>query len=62
MVGLGDLNRVEQDRAAFLTDSMRIERYDLDALSCDTLNEVGDSLRDRRTVDYLQGLLRELKQ
>jgi len=52
----------EQDGAAFLTDSMRIERYDLDALSCDTLNEVGDSLRDRRTVDYLQGLLRELKQ
>jgi len=51
----------EQDGPAFLTDSMRIERDDLKSVSFDNMDEVCDSLRDRRTVNYLRGLFREIK-
>jgi len=51
----------EQDGPAFLTDSMRIERDDLKTISFDNLDEVCDSLRDRRTVNYLRGLFLEMK-
>jgi hypothetical protein len=51
----------EQDGPAFLTDSMRIERDDLKTISFDNLDEVCDSLRDRRTVNYLLGLFLEMK-
>ena len=50
----------EKDGLAFLTDSMRIEREDLEKMAREGLNEVCESLRSRRTTDYLQGLLREL--
>ena len=50
----------EKDGLAFLTDSMRMEREDLEKMAWEGLNEVCDSLRSRRTTDYLQGLLREL--
>jgi len=40
---------------------MRIERGDLESIRRDDLEEVSDSLRDRRTVEYLRGLLREFK-
>jgi len=50
----------KKDGLAFLTDSMRIEREDLEKMAWEGLNEVCESLRSRRTTDYLQGLLREL--
>jgi predicted transcriptional regulator of viral defense system len=50
----------EKDGLAFLTDSMRIEREDLEKMAREGLNEVCESLRSRRTTDYLQGLFREL--
>ena len=50
----------EKDGLAFLTDSMRIEREDLEKMARKGLNEVCESLRSRRTTDYLQGLFREL--
>jgi len=51
----------ERDGAAFLTDSMRIDRSDLENMSLDGMDEVSESLRDRRTAKYLRGLLLELK-
>jgi predicted transcriptional regulator of viral defense system len=50
----------EKDGLAFLTDSMRMEREDLEKMAWEGLNEVCESLRSRRTTDYLQGLFREL--
>ena len=50
-----------KDGLAFLTESMRIERDDLENISFDSLDEVCESLRSRRTTDYLRGLYRELK-
>jgi hypothetical protein len=50
----------EKDGLAFLTESMRIEREDLENVAWDGLNEVCDSVRNRRTADYLRGLVREL--
>ena len=50
----------EKDGLAFLTDSMRMEREDLEKMAWEGLNEVCESLRSRRTTDYLQELLREL--
>jgi len=50
----------EKDGLAFLTDSMRMEREDLEKMAWKGLNEVCESLRSRRTTDYLQELLREL--
>ena len=50
----------EKDGLAFLTDSMRMEREDLEKMAWKGLNEVCESLRSRRTTDYLQGLFREL--
>ena len=50
----------EKDGLAFLTDSMRIDREDLENMALDDLNEVCESLRERRTTDYLRGLVREL--
>jgi hypothetical protein len=51
----------EKDGLAFLADSMRIEREDLKNLAWDGLNELCESLRSRRTTDYLRGLARELE-
>ena len=50
-----------KDGLAFLTESMRIERDDLEGISLESLGEVCESLRSRRTTDYLRGLYRELK-
>ena len=50
-----------KDGLAFLTESMRIERDDLEKISFESLDEVCESLRGRRTTDYLRGLYRELK-
>ncbi|MFZ3137811.1 MAG: hypothetical protein WA126_10530 [Thermodesulfovibrionales bacterium] len=50
-----------KDGLAFLTESMRIERDDLEEISFESLDEVCESLRSRRTADYLRGLYRELK-
>jgi hypothetical protein len=51
----------ERDGLAFLTESMRIERDDLKKVSFESLDEVCQSLRDRRTTDYLRGWYRELE-
>jgi hypothetical protein len=51
----------EKDGLSFLTDSLRIEREDLENAAWGGLNEVCESLRNRRTRDYLRGLGRELK-
>ena len=53
--------RWEKDGLAFLTESMRIERDDLEGISFESLDEICESLRSRRTADYLRGLNRELK-
>ncbi len=50
-----------KDGLAFLTESMRIEPDDLEELSFDSLDEICESLRSRRTTDYLRGLYRESK-
>ena len=50
-----------KDGFAFLTESMRIERDDLEKISFESVDEVCESLRSRRTTDYLRGLYRELK-
>ena len=50
-----------KDGLAFLTESMRIERDDLEKISFESLDEVCESLRNRRIADYLRGLYRELK-
>ncbi|HPW17397.1 MAG TPA: hypothetical protein PLP83_03345 [Candidatus Aminicenantes bacterium] len=50
----------ERDGASFLTESLRIEREDLEGMSFDSLDEICGSLRDRRTVDYLRNLAREV--
>jgi hypothetical protein len=50
----------EKDGLAFLTESMRIEQDDLENLSLESMNEVCESIRDRRTLNYLRGLVREL--
>ena len=51
----------ERDGLAFLTESMRIEWDDLKKVSFESLDEVCESLRDRRTTDYLRGWYRELE-
>lgn len=51
----------EKDGLAFLTESMRIERDDLEGISFESPDEICESLRSRRTADYLRGLYRELK-
>jgi hypothetical protein len=51
----------EKDGLAFLTDSMRMERDDLERTARDDLNEICESLRNRRTVDYLRGFAGELE-
>ncbi|MBM3312224.1 MAG: hypothetical protein FJY80_12040 [Candidatus Aminicenantes bacterium] len=50
----------ERDGAAFLTDSMRIERGDLETIPRGDLEDVSHDLRDRRTAKYLRELSREL--
>jgi predicted transcriptional regulator of viral defense system len=50
-----------KDGLAFLTESMRIERDDLQAISFESLDEICQSLRSRRTSDYLRALAREIK-
>ncbi|MGM0466146.1 MAG: type IV toxin-antitoxin system AbiEi family antitoxin domain-containing protein [Acidobacteriota bacterium] len=51
----------EKDGLVFLTESMRIERDDLENMSFESLSEVSGSLRDRRTADYLRNLFQELR-
>jgi predicted transcriptional regulator of viral defense system len=51
----------QKDGLSFLIESMRIERDDLAKTKLATLKEVSESIRDRRTADYLHGLARELK-
>jgi hypothetical protein len=50
----------EKDGLGFLTDSLRIEREDLDNVEWGGLDEICDSLRNRRTRDFLRGLRQEL--
>jgi hypothetical protein len=50
----------ERDGPSFLTESLRIEREDLENMAFDSLEEICGSLRDRRTVDYLRNLAREV--
>jgi len=50
----------EKDGLAFLTESMRIERGDLEKMAWDGLKEVCESLCNRRTQKYLLGLKGEL--
>jgi hypothetical protein len=50
----------EKDGPAFLTESMRIEREDLENGAWDDLDEVCGSIRNRRTSDFLRGLAREI--
>jgi len=49
----------ERDGPLFLTESLRIEREDLENMNFESLDEICRSLRDRRTVDYLISLARE---
>jgi predicted transcriptional regulator of viral defense system len=49
-----------RDGASFLTESLRIEREDLEGMSFDSLEEICGSIRDRRTVDYLRKLAEEV--
>jgi hypothetical protein len=51
----------EKDGLAFLTESMRIERDDLENMSFESLSEVSGSLRDRRTINFLQNLFQKLQ-
>lgn len=50
----------ERDGPSFLTESLRIERDDLENMAFDGLDDICGSLRDRRTVDYLRKLAREV--
>lgn len=50
----------ERDGPSFLTESLRIERDDLERMSFESLDEICGSLRDRRTVQYLRKLAREV--
>ncbi len=45
-----------QDGLSYLTESLRIEKEDLDALRFDVLDEILESLRSRRVCAYLKGL------
>jgi hypothetical protein len=49
-----------RDGSRFLTESMRIEREDLLNISWKDFREIRESIRSRRTRDYLDGLRREL--
>jgi hypothetical protein len=50
----------KQDGLEFLVDSLRIERGDLLALSMERFDEIHDSIRNKRTRQFLQGMRREL--
>jgi len=50
----------ERDGPSFLTESLRIEHEDLENMTFDSLDEICESLWDRRTVDYLRNLAREV--
>ena len=50
----------KKDGLIFLTDSLRIEREDLENLEWGGLDEVCESIRNRRTRDFLKGLAQEL--
>ena len=52
--------RWKEQGLSFLTGSLRIEEDDLGRFDLADLAQVTDSLRDRRTVRYLEGLAREL--
>ncbi|MCX6559702.1 MAG: hypothetical protein NTZ26_04240 [Candidatus Aminicenantes bacterium] len=50
-----------KDGLAFLTESMRIDRDDLENIPFESLDEICESLRSRRVTDYLRALTREIK-
>jgi hypothetical protein len=50
----------EKDGLEFLTESMRIEWEDLQNISFESIHEICESLRDKRTKRYLTGMYREL--
>jgi len=52
--------RWEHDGLGFLTESLRIEPDDLQGLSFDAFDEIRDSMRNKRTRAYLEGMRREL--
>lgn len=52
----------EKDGLAFLTESMRIEWDDLHKISFESIHEICESLRDKRTKRYLMEMYRELNQ
>jgi len=51
----------DHDGSAFLMESMRIERDDLENMSFESLDEICAGLRDRRTTEYLRGLSKEFR-
>ncbi len=50
------------DGIAFLTDSMRIDREDLQSLPFDDFEEIHASFRNRRVREFLSGMRQELSQ
>ena len=50
----------ERDGPSFLTESLRIDREDLENMAYSSLDEICGSIRDRRTVGYLRKLAREV--
>jgi len=51
----------QRDGLAYLTDSLRMEKEDLSRISFRPLEAICESLRDRRTVDYLKQLHKAMK-
>ena len=50
----------EREGLSFLTESMRIEREDLETLSLDAFDQIHASIHSKRTRRYLWGLKQEL--
>ena len=50
-----------KDGLAFLTESMRMDPDDLSAISLAAADEVIDSIRNKRTCEYMRNLKEELK-
>ena len=51
----------KKDGLRFLTDSMRVEEDDLEEISFDDFEEIHESIRNKRTKDYLLNLKKELE-
>ena len=50
-----------RDGAGYLTESLRLEPEEVARLSFQPLDAIARSLRNRRTIEYLQGLYQEVK-